>query len=45
MNNIMTEWKRKTKAKRFTSWQYLAKQTISKEYSTLMSQILHQRKL
>ena len=35
----MTEWKRKTKAKRFTSWQYLAKQTISKEYSTLMSQI------
>ena len=35
----MTEWKRKTKAKRFTSWQHLAKQTISKEYSTLMSQM------
>ena len=35
----MTEWKRKTKAKRFTSWQHLAKQAISKEYSTLMSQM------
>ena len=35
----MTEWKRKTKAKRFTSWEHLSKQTISQEYSTLMSQM------
>ena len=35
----MTERKRKTKPKRFSSWQHLSKQTISQEYSTLMAQM------
>ena len=35
----MTERKRKTKSKQFSSWQHLSKQTISQEYSTLLAQI------